>query len=77
MSALPITAEVFIEGARWSALLTPLRAFEVRRNGVLVPALWDRQTIEGADEYAAPLRALTRAMRDAISTQEAKGRVKP
>ncbi len=72
MSLLPITAEVFVNGVRWSALLVPLTTFEVRRNGALVPATWDRQTVQGSDAHAAPLRALTRAMRAAISEQEKK-----
>ena len=76
MSTLPITAEVIVDGARWSALLPPRHGFEVRRNGALVPASWDRQTVWGADRYDAPFRALTRALRDAISAEEAKGRVR-
>ncbi len=73
MSALPITTEVFIDGVRWSALLVPLFVFEVRRNGALVPATWDRQAVQGSDEHAAPFRALTLALRAAISEQEKKG----
>ena len=73
MSALPIRAEVIVAGVNWSALLVPLSLFEVRRNGVLVPASWDRQTIEGADEHYDALRALTLAMREAIHKQELRG----